>query len=413
MTVDQLKILVISDLHAHDKDPLLQDSPSYYSTDDRYRTGALNPLEGLAALIQSEGLEADWIVSPGDLGDKASASAQKVAWEELDKIRASLKAPTLIGTAGNHDVDSRRKVPDFDPKSSLQRLSPTFPIAIECFEPNDGVYADRYWSRNYVIVPFSSIDTTLIVINSSAFHGYSSDISRAPDEHLHGRLSRLTIESLRTALESIETSTNIVLMHHHVRKHPWIEDGGSIASGADKLIELLKDTERQWLIIHGHEHVPHLSYADGTPFAPIVLSSGSIAAKTYRVRGGHPRNQVHHIAIDRARTAANGVNLLGEVRSWTWTPEVGWGRASKSDGLPYLSGFGFRTDLTALRDKITSVIATLPGRLAKWAVLQSVEPSMRFLSPEDFEGLLAMLRGKGVSVQYDNDGQPSYLEIST
>ncbi len=103
MTHNRLNVLVISDPHAHARDPLASDSPSYYSTDSKYRTAQLHPFVGLAQQIKAEGLKVDWIFAPGDLGDKADATAQKAAWDDLEEVRRSLGATLLYGV---RDIDS-------------------------------------------------------------------------------------------------------------------------------------------------------------------------------------------------------------------------------------------------------------------------------------------------------------------
>jgi 3',5'-cyclic AMP phosphodiesterase CpdA len=409
MPFKNLSLLVISDPHAHSDDPVTS-TASYYSTDIRFRSPALNPFSGIPDLIRGEGLNVDWVVSPGDLGDKADSTAQQMAWKELQDIKNSLGAEALIGTTGNHDVDSRRARKEFDPKGALQSLLPTFPLEIGCYEPGDSVYADRFWSRNFVVIPFKTFDTTLVVINSSAFHGYSSDVRKPPNEHLHGRLSPQTLDAIRESIRNVETAVNIVLLHHHVKPHPWIEDGGSVAKGGELLVELLKDSGKRWLIIHGHQHVPHLSYADASPFAPVVLSAGSVAAKTYLVRGKHARNQIHHINLDPNDSGANGVHLFGQVRSWTWSPHIGWTRAQRDAGLPYICGFGFRKDLTEVRDQLLGVASKAANKLARWDELLAAEPRLHNMMPEDHEGLIKIIKEKGGKVQFDDRGHPSFLE---
>ncbi len=411
MTHNRLNVLVISDPHAHARDPLASDSPSYYSTDSKYRTAQLHPFVGLAQQIKAEGLKVDWIFAPGDLGDKADATAQKAAWDDLEEVRRSLGATLLFGTVGNHDVDSRRKIAEFDPKGTLQALVPTFPTKFACFEDDDKVFSDRYWSRNFVKIDFTDLSTKLIIINSSAFHGYQSENDKVPAEHLHGRISPITLDLIRKQLGS-PAAINIVLLHHHVRTHPWIKDGGSLAIGADRLLEMLKATDHQWIIVHGHQHVPHLSYADATPFAPVILSSGSVAAKTYQVQGGFPRNQMHLLSIDIDQSVANGSLPYGEVTSWSWTPEVGWGRAKSDAGLPFSCGFGFRPNFLELRDQLYAQASRGKDGLAKWTDLISSEQRLSFLVPEDMTGLLTLLRKKGARLQFNDDHQLSYVEVA-
>jgi hypothetical protein len=59
------------------------------------------------------------------------------------EFKRKVKARVLLGTVGNHDVDSRLRFSEFDPKGHLQALSPPFPGV-------NGV-ADRYWARNFHI----------------------------------------------------------------------------------------------------------------------------------------------------------------------------------------------------------------------------------------------------------------------
>src|ERR1022692_1873708 len=155
---DAFSLLVISDLHAHSGDPSGGDAPSNYSTNNLYGAPTINPMVDIATLVKDAGLSVDWIVCPGDLGDKADPNAQNAAWAQLEKIRIAVGADLLLGTAGNHDIDSRRTLPEFDPKSALQLLHPKFPTNVFCFEAGDGVHSDRFWSRNFVVMPFPDFD---------------------------------------------------------------------------------------------------------------------------------------------------------------------------------------------------------------------------------------------------------------
>src|SRR4051794_20180505 len=123
---DSLQFLVVSDLHAHAGDPSNSNSPSLISSNSLYQS--LNPIRAIPALLTKEGLSADWVVSPGDLGDRAEPVAQQFAWNELVWLRDTVSADLLIGTAGNHDLDSRRTFKDYDLKGTLQLLHPKFPI---------------------------------------------------------------------------------------------------------------------------------------------------------------------------------------------------------------------------------------------------------------------------------------------
>jgi hypothetical protein len=234
---------------------------------------------------------------------------------------------------------------------------------------------------------------------------------RLRNEHLHGKLSPLTLAAIKRKLTARRVRLNIVLVHHHPRKHPWIDDSGSVMAGGDKLIEMLKETEQQWLIVHGHQHVPHLSYADPAPYSPIILSSASVAAKTYPVRGEYPRNQIHLVDIPVSRLDAGGEQLLGTVMSWSWAAQLGWQEAGRSMGLPYRTGFGHRPDLIALRDAVVNAISGTTHRSLPWSKLVEIDPKIAFMVPDDHEGLLSHLKRKGVRITFNSFYEPVQLEI--
>lgn len=401
---------MVSDLHAHASDPSPSTSPSHFSTNSLYSTAGQNPLADLANVIQADGLSTDWVVSPGDLGDRAEPTAQAHAWLALEKVRSALGAANLIATAGNHDLDSRRSFPDFDPKATLQALRPFFPASIDSSSVENELYSDRYWARNFVTIPFDEHDCLLLIINSCAFHGYASEVNSPPNEHLRGRISALTVDAIRKVISEDQHRLKIALVHHHLKQLPWIQDGNSVMLGADKLIELFKQTAQQWLIIHGHQHVPHISYADASTFAPIILSSASVAAKTYSVRGTTARNQMHHITIDASLIDKTGANIKGQIRSWNWIPSLGWRPATAEGGLPFKSGFGLRSDMVALRNTVSSVAKMHKGNLTRWDDIRSLQPDIDYLTPEHLSELVTLLEKDGVIVEKDTSGIPRNLE---
>lgn len=407
---NSLEILVISDLHAHPGDPNKGNAPSAYSTNSNYGSPDVNPLADIPNLLKNSGLLVDWILCPGDLSDKADLSAQKAAWEHLEKIRAETKASRLIGAPGNHDIDSRRLLSDFDPKGALQTLVPTFPTDLVCYAAGDKVYADRFWSNNFVVIPFDEYDCSLVILNSCAFHGYSSDVKKAPNEHLRGKLSPLTLAAIKAATEKIKTRLNVLLVHHHPIKLPYVDDGNSIMIGGDKLLDVLKSTGKQWLVIHGHQHVPNLMYADSSTFAPVVLSAGSVAAKTWRMKGGPARNQIHHVALDLSQTEVSGVQILGQVTSWTWAYENGWQAARGSGIIPYKSGFGYRFDPLAMRDWVVKEAKQKAPQLLLWEDVVRAYPKLPFVTPSDREDLIKLIRDTGAKVECDQFDMPTKLE---
>ena len=360
--------------------------------------------------IREAGLSVDWIVSPGDLGDKAIPTAQSAAWRELERIRGAVGAKRLIATVGNHDIDSRRSFNDFDPKSSLQQLLPSFPLDCDCYEKNDNVYVDRFWSRNFVVVPFDEFDCTLLIINSCAFHGYSSDARKPPNEHLRGRISPLTIKAIEDSLKNRATRLNIALVHHHLIKHPRIDDGDSLMINAGLLIEALKNTGKQWLVIHGHQHTPFISYGDASPLAPIILSAGSVSVKTHRTIGGQARNQIHHLHIDVQNMETSGAEIRGEMTSWSWAFENGWQKASSDGGISFKSGFGYRLNAVEARDKIKTAAQSKAPALLNWTDVLLGQPQLKHIIASDRQTLVKLLQAAGVQVEIDQFDNPRRLE---
>jgi Calcineurin-like phosphoesterase len=410
MTNNVLNILVISDLHAHPGDPRKGDAPSHYSTNHVFNTPTTNPLADIPKIIIDAGLTVNWIVCPGDLGDKADSPSQAIAWQRLDQIKQALNADIIIGTAGNHDVDSRRSLSDFDPKSALQQLVPTFPTAIQCYVPHDKVYADRFWSKNFVTVPFAALDCSLVILNTCAFHGYASDTKKASSEHLRGRVSPLTLAAVKSEASQLTSRLNIMLLHHHPVKIPFVDDNDSFMLGGDVLIDHLKSTNKQWLVIHGHEHVPHLMYADADQFSPVVLSAGSVAAKTWRVKGGFARNQFHHVSIELPKIEPAGTQIFGKVTSWTWAFENGWQPSEGVGVLPHRAGFGYRFDAIQVRDYIVSTARQAAPQLLPWDAIVNAYPKLPYLIPDDHRDLLVMVRNAGVRIELDPFGIPTRLE---
>jgi hypothetical protein len=182
--------------------------------------------------------------------------------------------------------------------------------------------------------------------------------------------------------------------------------------GGDRLIEALKMTGRQWLVIHGHNHVPLLGYADASTLSPVILSSASVAAKTYKVRGRHARNQIHHVRIDLDDNYTKDYRIYGEVTSWTWADELGWAKAESASGMPYHAGFGYKPDMDEIRAWILEEANSAPSHLVRWHELISRKPRLRFLVPEHRDELISMLeRIDGALVGLDSSGEPTMVEV--
>src|SRR5207253_4694190 len=94
---------------------------------------------------------------------------------------ASLGCKLVVGTTGNHDVDSRLTHHKFDPLEVLKTLVPLYPF------PDDTANG-QYWMRHFVA--HENDLYRLIVLNSSAYHAGN------PQELERGRISSATIERI-------------------------------------------------------------------------------------------------------------------------------------------------------------------------------------------------------------------------
>src|SRR5258708_7060139 len=204
----ELTIAVMSDLHAYDQ-AVDDESPSWLSTFTPKGNDNQHPISALAKLIDEEALSAEVLLCPGDLGEKAHPGAVQYAWNCVHEIAVRLKSRVVAASTGNHDCDSRHKHSDFDAKGLLQDLSPPYPLP-------DELDNNKYWARNFALI--DRPEFRVLVLNSSAYHGYSKN-AEVP-EYEHGRIATRTISRIRDTLSEAQTRpVNILLCHHHPYPH--------------------------------------------------------------------------------------------------------------------------------------------------------------------------------------------------
>ena len=386
----KFRIAVASDFHAHSKPYDDKDAPSYLSLHSSDGRITVNPVAGIEALIKEKNLEADILLCPGDLGDKADLAAQNYVWRKLHDIGRQLNVSHVLATAGNHDLDSRNSA-DFDAKGGLQSLLPVFPGLSE-------EMCDRYWSRNYVI--HENPEWRIVLLNSSAYHGGKApknDEHAGEEEFKRGRVSLRTLERLKTDLEgSNKLALNILLTHHHPARNSDIPDSLDYSEmvAGDQLLNLLSELNSGgWIIIHGHKHVPKIWYAgSGTGTGPVIMSAGSFSAKLYPEIGGIARNQFYIIEIDLEATASNQIGVLGQVYAWDWAPHIGWQEAKDGSGIPYVAGFGWRENADRVAQDIADAFAGLAVPFAQWADVGKNLPLHPYLSPQALKRLRKLLK---------------------
>ncbi len=398
----ELKIAVLSDLHAYDH---LNDNesypPSYLCTTAPEDQTDHHPIASLIKLIDVEQIQADILMCCGDMGDKARPAGIKYVWDKLHYIKTKIGANILAVTAGNHDVDSRFKYTEYDAKGLLQSLVPQFPL-------EDEAQNNKYWARNFVIL--TEPDYRLVILNSSAYHGAKEA------EFEHGRIAPRTVEALKAELEQLEQDhprqVNILLCHHHPHKHGDIEDADySVMDGAPKLLQLLESGEYgNWIVIHGHKHHPRICYAAGGSSAPIIFSAGSFSATLYPDISTQVRNQFYLIEFPLSELPTLGLGLAGTFKAWDWSKGRGWLRASQRSGLPSIGGFGNRGNVDTIASSIATFFDSEADPWITWEEVTTSFPTLRFLLPNNLEIVLKRLETRhNLTILRDSDGQPSQL----
>lgn len=364
-----LKIAVASDLHAFTTGSSSGD-PSHLSTGLPEAPVNDHPIASLLKLISTEQLTADYLLCPGDLGNKSDPAGIAYAWTQIHRLGDALKAEHTLATTGNHDLDSRYKTNKFDPKGFLQGLTPPYPFKREELQ-------DKYWSRNFAILDDGEHDCRILILNSCAYHG------AGPDEIDHGRISELTLGTLRNELENgQERSVNICLTHHHPQRQEEIDgDDYEVMAGGQSLLAALGSGDfGRWLVIHGHKHFPKIGYAQGCSSAPVVLSAGSLTATLYKELQTKARNQFYLIEIALGDIDTYG--LVGQILAWDWAVGSGWApSAGPASGLPKRSGFGYRADAKLLAKRVSE---KLSENAQNWVDLSNQHKELNYLVWGDY-----------------------------
>jgi len=391
-----VKLAIMSDLHFYD-DPI-KEKPSYLQVGAPNNTKE-NPIFALQELIEIEKLQVDFLVCAGDLTDRANPKGLREGWRLVNETAKKLGSQ-LIATAGNHDLDSRHKYDDHDAKGEIQNLIPKFPI-------DDENLFDHYWSRNFVVFDPEELNVRFLILNSAAFHGYSN-------ESEHGRVSSRTIEQMSKKLKSLDDkNVNILVCHHHPHKHGEISgDGYSSMQGGEQLIDLLGSGDfGDWIIIHGHKHVPRICYTAGGTSAPVVFSAGSLAAVLYDEIQGLARNQFYIVEIPIDQELHDAISLRGEFIAWDWIATIGWQKPGKNSGLPAKGGFGYRGNINNLTQKIKTYLDTSNEPYFDYEVIVSQFDELKYLLPMDVTKLKTSLERKGIDVVADENCQIKQLAI--
>jgi 3',5'-cyclic AMP phosphodiesterase CpdA len=383
-----MNILVISDLHAYANLQAGRKKPSIICSSPAVDAPQLDILSMIPDTLANEGMDVDWILCPGDMADQAEPEAQRFAWEALKQIKDKTGARLLLATAGNHDLDSRLRHSKFDPKGFLQSLKPPFPGLSE-------EVSDQYWARNFHI--YTEENIRLLNLNSAAFHGYQSEDPHPIHEYRHGRVSNRTIERIVEELAKKEFPLNILLTHHHPVKNEGVyaDDYSEMALGGVLIEKICEATNSSWLVLHGHQHYPNLSYGAGRAYQPVVLSAGSVAAAVGSPDSSDVPNQFYLITLNEDKTMLANWGPCGTIRAWHWQMKRNWQRSPETFRIPYQTGFGCRRPSNELAQLVAACVLKSKGTLGWDEVISSV-PELKYVLKDAFDGVIERLPSLGV-----------------
>jgi hypothetical protein len=176
--------------------------------------------------------------------------------------------------------------------------------------------------------------------------------------------------------------------------------------GAHGVVQLLSSSDHgRWLAIHGHRHRARL-FQPGGATGPWVLSAASFAATRDHDYENRSPNQAHLIEIDFMGMRRLDLKPAGQIRSWTWTPPMGWlADRFEPGGLPPITGFGFRGSIDALAHQISDLI----GEQARstWERVCSALPGCAYVTSDQLIELRKVLRiTYNIAVVVTDDGVP-------
>lgn len=301
MSEKKLSIAIISDLHCHPSDNGLNDT---YLKTDMLRTPVLDhPVESIIQLIKKETITTDLTLCPGDFTNKSDRQGFISGWDFSLEIHNELNGKEIIGTLGNHDVDSFGDISDYSFQVA-RGIKKGFPYKSK----ND---CDTFWSKGGAFVEGDNY--RVLVINSSHFH-YNVKAAEA------GKISDDLLDYIDKYLSEIsDDKICIALAHHHPIDHSRTALGEKDKIiKADELLEILGQYKFD-LFIHGHKHDPLLRYHPcyKSNYKIPILSSGSFSSTTNISFTGQ-RNTFHKIDLIKKGKEIS----KGRIKTWSFMPKT-------------------------------------------------------------------------------------------
>jgi 3',5'-cyclic AMP phosphodiesterase CpdA len=396
-----LRIAVLSDIHA-DEDG---GEDTHVVTEPPMSSPKENPLRDLEVFTRGQAVQADLLLTSGDLANKASARGRIYGWNLVQAIGANLGVSDVIATVGNHDVVTRE--PSIDPAQDLKLLVPAFPTSSKDFN-------EEYWQMGFYLDDSNPYHRVLNINSCADFPLHPGAGGSVEDNFAHvaaierGRATPERIAAILDRLEPLEEKpVNILLIHHHPAEHArsamFKDTYGPMANG-DELLGALEafPSIGRWMVIHGHKHIPDFTVNGGTSYSPLVLSAASVGGKLWQPISTATRNQFHVVEFELDRIVGTP-RTRGSVYSWSWSVGAGWIPAPDQTGLPARFGFGAVVDSSDLADQVVMKYESVADEIVNWKDIVDAIPLVRYQAPKDFIVFEASLEHSGLALQRDRD----------
>jgi predicted phosphodiesterase len=361
-----IKIAVASDLHCLHKGETTASGISFLYSNAPKMPVAHHPVYALLELMKNDSaINADVLICPGDIADKADEQGLVSGWEYLKKIQQGLGARHLFSTIGNHDVDSRR-------------THSAYTSAFQLLETLDDDYPNKekkdfFWSKKFALIELE--DFQVLILNTCHNHSSKADANQSI-------ISPETIPLIEEELKKVSKSKyRFAFCHHHPIKHSntdiQYKDGDVIDNG-DKLVALLDKYDFQ-IIVHGHKHDPRLKRDNSLT----IFAAGSFSS-LMNIRELGADNCFHIIELYPFKKQ-------GIIKSWIYAPTRGWEIKSDRE-FPCMTGFGNEVPVEKLAKECHAFFEEKNEKSIIYSALKARCPDIQFLIPDDQKRLSQILK---------------------
>lgn len=408
MSPTNIRLAVISDLHYKHHEPATQCRPAI-----AMQGAHADPMQALLNIITehdskptTEKIEADYLLCPGDITDRAGAEPFQHAWSRLKELKTALGARHIIASTGNHEVDSRVGTEldragnveiESDPLKTLQKL--------EDYPSTALVGTERrwiYWGRGYEFI--EEQNTLFLIINSSHYHWTTRAV-----EYERGRIGDVALDALRGEIGArVDKNRNrafIALLHHHPIPHQDLDINlGKIEmTNGSRLMQVLSDTDVSWVVVHGHKHHARLITAQGGYARPVVFAAGSFGAQLDGALATQTRTQFY-IADINIEDQSITPKAVGTLSAWSWSGTE-WSKSTKHvHGLPDGCGFHIpELNMQELVTKLDNSLTTAGHSYINWSEAIRFVPELKCLMPEQIRRLRKIFESAGLKTTWQSD----------